>query len=386
MTTRDESAQEIADRMAPIMAREGFAAEWELCGPAIVEARIETAVKDAEKRLDAAFAELSREQGKTDGWVTVHCSLATGRSMTTEALEQREHRLILDGSCEHDQLTTYRNFCRLLGGIKQTMLASAGEVTIATAPLDQSSWILSNTAHPDGRCAGLRIVILLPLGDPGGGDHCADLHKVAHLAVVKARLAAGKSTLVWLSGLHYSEILDLAKEIESPRGALQVVQTGPGKLLAAIHPDEITGVFRGSCHVVFSPAWQPGEAPPIYSHPFHNSIAETLTLLLGVSSSVSIKESFGPVEVSPGFDATIFAKGKAAEYWRAVMDTWRRGGIAPYYLPATLDDYAKLAKGEKPYRTVDWLHYSRTREEEAEASARPQGEASAFEAGGGYVR
>jgi hypothetical protein len=216
-------------------------------------------------------------------------------------------------------------------------------------------------------------VILLPLTDFDGDEHYADAHKVTHLAATKAWLTAGKSTLVWLRGLHYSEIRDLAKEIENPRGSLQVAQTGLAKLLSAIHPDGIAGAFRKSCHLVFSPSWKPGEAPTVYSHPFHARIAETLTMLLGMSRNATIKETHGPVEIEPGFGATIFAKGGAAESWRAVIDTWRRGDRKPYYLPVTVDDYSALARGEKSYMTADWLYGSNRADEELDEALETRG-------------
>lgn len=188
----------------------------------------------------------------------------------------------------------------------------ADEIT-NTAPLvTTSKWILQNTPHPDGRCGGLRIIIVLPSSDFEDNSHYGEMHWATHLAVTKAWLSAGKSTLIWLSGLHYS------------RDPLRVVPTGVAKRLAAVNPDGVNGLFRGSRHVVFSPAWEPGKVPAIYDRPFHASIAETLTMLLGWLMARSKPRRYD------------LRRGKAAKYWRAVMDTWRRGDSKPACLSSAL--------------------------------------------------
>jgi hypothetical protein len=127
------TAQAIADRMAPIVAREGFAKEWALFGPALVMEHIDKNVAKAAERLEAECAAAM----KGGSFVTLRCDVASGKSAFTEAPGQGEHRIILDGSCERDRLAGFRGFCRLLGCREQRVLALASEVLIIASPIPE---------------------------------------------------------------------------------------------------------------------------------------------------------------------------------------------------------------------------------------------------------
>lgn len=275
---RDADAQEIADRMAPFVAAAGFAAEWADLGPAIVETYVEAIVKDAEKRLDRAFASMGG--GTQRAWVTLRHDLSTGHGRLLDAPGQAENRIILDGSCERDKLLGYRSFCRLFGELLQPLLALANEVHIARAPLDK--WILENAPHPDGPCSGLRIVILLP--PPSyGPQHFSDCRKAAHLAVIKARRSAGKPAELLLSGDN-SWVGDC---------------DGLAEFLASSPPQDVFRVELSAKS--FTEDWLPcGQK------------ANNVMLLAGVTDWPSGAESIG-----------LFTQGEPAEYWRGVLGDLR---------------------------------------------------------------
>jgi hypothetical protein len=74
-------------------------------GPALVDEHIRKSAADAEKRLEAAIAESALTSTGGDAGMTVHHSLATGRTVTMDAPNQGgEGRFILDASCERDKL------------------------------------------------------------------------------------------------------------------------------------------------------------------------------------------------------------------------------------------------------------------------------------------
>jgi len=215
MSAISQDAIAIADRMAPAVAREGFAKEWALFGRAIVEEHCAAKAAAVEEMFTAKCAEAL----SAAGFVTLHCNLTTGAVAFIGAPLQDENRIVIDGSDERERLAAYRGFCRLFGHLEQRLLSVASEVLIVTAPAPE--WVLQNEPHPDGPCEGLRIIIVIPpqpSPPPSDDSHHADCRvaarvavqkarishyeacrRAAHVAVIKARGRAGKSTLCLVS-------------------------------------------------------------------------------------------------------------------------------------------------------------------------------------------